>query len=49
MANEITAVVLMTIHHIHFYLDLCNRMRESILDNRFNEFYKSFFDSLIYL
>ncbi len=49
MANEITAVVLMTIHNIHFYLDLCKKMRKSIQNNSFNEFYKNFFDSLIYL
>lgn len=49
MANEITAVVLMTIHNIHFYLDLCRKMRTAILDNRFNKFYQDFFDQLIYL
>jgi len=49
MANEITAVVLMTIHNIHFYLDLCRKMRKSIQNNSFKEFYKNFFDSLIYL
>ena len=49
MANEITAVMLMTIHNIHFYLDLCKKMRRSIQNNSFNNFYKNFFDTLIYL
>lgn len=49
MANEITAVVLMTIHNLHFYLDLCRRMREAILNNRFDAFHQNFFANLIHL
>jgi queuine tRNA-ribosyltransferase len=49
MANEITAVILMTIHNIHYYLSLCRDMREAIKNNRFKAFYETFFESLIYL
>jgi len=48
MANEITAVVLMTIHNLHFYSNLCLQMRKAILNNTFKDFYTRFFDSLIY-
>jgi len=49
MANEITAVILMTVHNLHYYLNLCTKMRGAIKNDKFSEFYKSFFDSLIYL
>jgi len=49
MANEITAVILMTIHNLHFYLNLCTKMREAILNDKFKDFYDSFFDSHINL
>ncbi len=49
IANEITAIILMTIHNIHFYLDLCRKMRTAILQDSFKEFSDSFFQSLKYL
>ena len=49
MANEITGIVLMTIHNIHFYLDLCTKMRSAIMNDTFSEFYDGFFASLKYL
>lgn len=48
MANEITAIVLMTIHNIHYYLNLCRQMREAIIKNEFQKFYDNFFKSLKY-
>jgi queuine tRNA-ribosyltransferase len=48
MANEITAIILMTLHNIHYYLDLCRRMREAILKDKFQEFSTGFFESLKY-
>ncbi len=49
MANEITAIVLMTIHNIYYYLDLCSRMREAIMKDTFQQFSDTFFASLKYL
>ncbi|MCP4713813.1 MAG: tRNA-guanine transglycosylase, partial [Deltaproteobacteria bacterium] len=48
IANEITGIVLMTIHNIHYYLDLCRRMRQAIFRNEFKQFYDSFFSNLKY-
>ncbi len=48
-ADEITAIILMTIHNLHFYLDLCRRMREAILDDVFLDFSNNFFKSLVNL
>lgn len=48
MANEITAIVLMTIHNIHYYLDLCRQMRQAIMKNEFQKFYDNFFQALKY-
>jgi queuine tRNA-ribosyltransferase len=46
MAGEITALVLMTIHNITYYVNLCRRMREAILQNAFAKFSRDFFASL---
>jgi queuine tRNA-ribosyltransferase len=35
MAGEITAAILLTIHNLHFYLDLLNRIRQSLKSGRF--------------
>ncbi|MCM8536163.1 MAG: tRNA guanosine(34) transglycosylase Tgt [Lentisphaeraceae bacterium] len=40
--NEITGMRLMTIHNIHFYLNLMENMREAILEGTFDEFRTSF-------
>jgi queuine tRNA-ribosyltransferase len=49
MTNEITAIVLMTIHNIYYYLNLCRQMREAIIKKEFKRFHDDFFKSLIYL
>lgn len=36
MAGEITAAILLTIHNLYFYLDLLNRIRQSLKSGRFN-------------
>lgn len=46
LANEISALVLMTIHNLHYYLELCRCMRTAIMDGRFREFQDSFLASL---
>jgi queuine tRNA-ribosyltransferase len=46
MAGEISACVLMTVHNLHYYLDLCRRMRSAIIEKRFREFHDTFFASL---
>ena len=40
--NEITGMRLMTIHNLHFYIKLMKRMREAILEDRFEEFRNDF-------
>ncbi len=45
-AGEISACVLMTIHNLHYYLELCRRMRTAIIAKRFQEFHDSFLASL---
>ena len=37
--EEILGMRLATIHSLHFYLELTSRIRHSILDNKFEEFY----------
>ena len=46
IAGEISACVLMTIHNLHYYHQLCRRMRAAIIADRFQEFYDDFFASL---
>ncbi len=41
-ANEILGTILASIHNIHFYKNLMNQIRESILENRFSEFKTAF-------
>ena len=43
VANEISACVLLTIHNIHYYLDLCRQMRQAISSGTFAEFQHTFF------
>jgi queuine tRNA-ribosyltransferase len=45
-AGEISACVLMTIHNLHYYLELCRRLRAAIMADRFREFHDSFFAAL---
>lgn len=40
--NEITGMRLMTIHNLHFYLNLMKEMRQAILEERFEEFRSAF-------
>ena len=46
--NEILASTLITWHNIAFYQDLMLKIRESIKNGKFNEFYKQYFDLLNY-
>jgi len=46
LANEISALVLMTIHNLHYYLELCRSMRAAIMAGRFCEFQDSFLAGL---
>ncbi len=48
MANEITAVVLMTIHNIFYYQDLCRQIREAIVKKQYRMFSENFFKALKY-
>ncbi len=41
--GEYTAAQLMTYHNLDFFLSLTRRARESILSDRFDEFYRSFY------
>ncbi|MBM4310641.1 MAG: tRNA guanosine(34) transglycosylase Tgt [Deltaproteobacteria bacterium] len=45
LADEISALVLMTIHNLHYYLELCRCMRAAIMAGRFREFQDSFLAS----
>lgn len=49
MAEEITAVVLMTIHNIYYYINLCRNMREAIVQGQFQQFSENFFKAQIHL
>lgn len=49
IANEITAIILMTIHNLYFYIDLTRQAREAILQNRFKAFSENFLKKLMYL
>ena len=46
--NEILASTLITWHNIAFYQDLMLKIRESIKNSKFNEFYKQYFNLLNY-
>ncbi|MBS1958918.1 MAG: tRNA guanosine(34) transglycosylase Tgt [Bdellovibrionales bacterium] len=43
VAGEMLSARLNTIHNLHYYLNLMRQMREAILENRFDEWYKSFY------
>lgn len=43
--NEILGGILLSIHNLHFLLDLCKNMREAILEDRFEEFYQDWMNS----
>lgn len=40
--NEIFGLRLLTIHNLHFLIDFMKQMRQSILEDRFPEFYRKF-------
>jgi len=44
--EEILGMRLATIHSLHFYLELTSRIRQSILENNFDEFYKTYINVL---
>jgi queuine tRNA-ribosyltransferase len=43
-ARELTYFRLGTIHNLYYYLDLMKQMREAILESRFEEFKKEFYE-----
>jgi len=43
-AREITYFRLATIHNLYYYLDLMKQMREAILESRFDEFRREFYN-----
>lgn len=43
--NEIFGLRLLTIHNLHFLIDFMRQMRQSIMDDRFPEFYRKFTDN----
>lgn len=45
LQGEILGARLLTIHNLHFYIDLMRQMREAILAQRFDEFRRSFYSS----
>lgn len=40
--NEIFGLRLLTIHNLHFLIDFMRQMRQSIMEDRFQEFYRKF-------
>ncbi len=48
ISNEITATILMTLHNIHYYLDLCRQMRQAICQDKFPQFCDTFFTTQKY-
>lgn len=40
-SGEILAGTLLSIHNLHFLLDLCRQMRQAILEDRFDDFYSN--------
>lgn len=40
--NEIFGLCLLTIHNLHFLIDFMRQMRQSIMEDRFPEFYRKF-------
>lgn len=46
MANEISAMILNTIHNVRHYLKLMERIREAIREDRYAAFQEGFFDAL---
>ena len=44
--DELLGMRLATIHSLHFYMELISKARESILENRFNQFKKEFSNGL---
>ena len=40
--NEIFGLRLLTIHNLHFLIDFMRQMRQSIMEDRFPEFYRKF-------
>ena len=46
-SNEILGAILATIHNINFYVQLSQRARQAILEDRFLEFKKEFLDGYL--
>lgn len=46
-SNEILGAILTTIHNIHFYVQLSQRARQAILEDRFTQFKNEFLDSYL--
>lgn len=46
-SNEILGAILTTIHNIHFYVQLSQRARQAILEDRFTQFKKEFLDGYL--
>lgn len=44
-SGEILALRLLSLHNIHFYISLMDKMREAILNNKFEKWYKEFYDT----
>lgn len=42
ISRELTVYVLNTLHNIHFYMDLLRKIRESIMESRFDRFHDEF-------
>lgn len=43
--NEMLAAILLSVHNLHFLLDLCREMREAIIKGQFEKFYKEWMNS----
>ena len=46
--NEIFGLRLLTIHNLHFLIDFMKKMRQSIMEDRFPEFYRKFTSNYTY-
>ncbi|HBE01368.1 MAG TPA: tRNA guanosine(34) transglycosylase Tgt [Spirochaetia bacterium] len=46
-AGEINALILASIHNLHFYIDFINRIRQSILAKKFEAFRRKYFSDAV--
>lgn len=44
-SGEMLGSILLSIHNLHFLLDLCRQMRIAIIDNTFEDFYRNWMNS----